>query len=968
MPSEVFIPDDFPTIQAGINAVDSGGTVHVAAGLYTPSSTILITKPVTILGPQANVDPRPNCFTTRTPGDTTTEAIIDGNNTLSTIIRIQADDVTLNGFEIRNGTGDLVDSLAAAPVKQRPKVIYNIIHAANRDEGIQLRNIVEGVISYNHVFDTAGDGINMCCGTTDSVISFNEVHDIRSPDAAIYVYESTFMRIEGNIVYNVSINDGIKLGDAGGVDANLSGGLILNNLVHDIIEDGITVKTSDTVVEGNEIYNSTSRNGAIFLDYDIDNIDIINNCIHDNGVLGDGKTTYGIRGGIDNKLPTNVHVNFNNIFDNIDGGLFYNSLTGTPLNAENNWWGSPDGPNTPGGDTVVGNVDYDPWLSSAAPVCNPRITCPENITVENDTGECSAVVSYTISASSNDCGITEITGNGQTETYSPPQPSVTLSEQQTFPVGSTLVTYTATNASGDTAECSFTVTVNDTEPPEITCPDDIVVNNDPGECGANVTYTEPTVIDNCPNVTFSCTPASGSFFPVGTNTVACTATDAAGNTSTCTFSVTVNDTEPPEISCPDDIVVNNDPGECGAMVTYTEPTVTDNCTVVTFSCTPASGSFFPVGTNTVTCTATDAAGNTAECTFTVTVNDTEPPEITCPDDIVVNNDPGECGAIVTFPDPIVQDNCPNSTVACTPSSGSFFPVGMTTVECTATDASGNSSDSCSFEVTVHDTEPPRISCSSDLLVEVDPGEEGTVVTYPDPTVTDNCPGVTFSCSPPSGTFFPLGTTEVTCTAEDNAGNMTTCSFTVQVRVRSQNTLLLNVGLFKDVQVHSNVTLEVQANLGEPRNTLLNQQEVSDFSLQDSNGFEIIRTQLVYDWVAFYTDHQRRVFVPEHCNAQILRCEAAGDELTVRCNAIPGSGEFTVLNDDVRPIPGIPEANLVSIRFTILYRVQYYCNDIPLCDFDVPITTVDQIVLYYPEGTFIEANISDVSCTIVEEDR
>ncbi|MDN4594492.1 HYR domain-containing protein [Polycladomyces subterraneus] len=161
--------------------------------------------------------------------------------------------------------------------------------------------------------------------------------------------------------------------------------------------------------------------------------------------------------------------------------------------------------------------------------------------------------------------------------------------------------------------------MQDTEPPVITCPANITISNDPGECGAFVTFPDPTVTDNCP-VTVSCSPASGSFFPVGTTTVTCTATDAAGNTSTCSFTVTVQDTEAPVITCPADVTVPNDPGENGAIVTYPNPTVTDNCPgPIDVSCSPASGSFFPIGTSTVTCTATDAAGNTATCSFTVTV-------------------------------------------------------------------------------------------------------------------------------------------------------------------------------------------------------------------------------------------------------------------------------------------------------------------------------------------------------------
>ncbi|MGP4075787.1 HYR domain-containing protein [Halobacillus sp. K22] len=545
MPSEVFVPSEYATIQEGIDAVDAGGTVNVAAGLYSPTATIMANKSVSILGPQANVDPRPNCMTTRIPGDPATEAIVDGTLfNLARIFRITADDVTINGFEIRNGTGDLVDAPDAAPTKLRPNVIYNIIHGA-ADEGVQLRRIVEGAISYNHIYDTAGDGINICCSSDNNTISYNELHAIRSTDAGIALYQATNSIIEYNILYDMTAmvsNDGIKLGDDTGVDENLPGGIIRNNIIYNINEDGIVVIMSDTLVEGNEVYDSRGTNGALFLDGQTNNITIINNCIHDNG---DGpNTTYGIVVGKAGNVPTNVRVNGNNIFNNPDGGLFYNSMAAPPLDAENNWWGSEDGPNTPGGDTTVGNVDYTPWLTEPAAVCNPNISCPVDITVANDPGVCSATVSYEVVARSNDCGITEISCNGRTETISPPLQTVTLVEEQSFPVGMTEVTCSTTNTSGDSATCSFLVIVEDTESPTIHCPEDILVGVPPGDTGTVVTYPDPTVSDNCSVVTHICSPPSGSFFPLGVTSVTCMAEDSAGNMSSCSFDITVIELPP----------------------------------------------------------------------------------------------------------------------------------------------------------------------------------------------------------------------------------------------------------------------------------------------------------------------------------------------------------------------------------------------------------------------------------------
>jgi hypothetical protein len=150
-----------------------------------------------------------------------------------------------------------------------------------------------------------------------------------------------------------------------------------------------------------------------------------------------------------------------------------------------------------------------------------------------------------------------------------------------------------------------------------------------------------------------------------------------------------------------------------------------------------------------------------------------PCKITCPANIVVSNDPSQCGAIVNYPAPVTTGDC--RPVTCTPASGSFFPVGTTTVTCTSGAAS------CTFTVTVNDTEPPTITCPSNIIVQTPtPGAICAVVNFPPPVASDNCPGVTVVCSPPSGSCLKPGITIVTCIATDAAGNTASCIFLVTV--------------------------------------------------------------------------------------------------------------------------------------------------------------------------------------------
>jgi len=154
--------------------------------------------------------------------------------------------------------------------------------------------------------------------------------------------------------------------------------------------------------------------------------------------------------------------------------------------------------------------------------------------------------------------------------------------------------------------------------------------------------------------------------------------------------------------------------------------------------------------------------------------------LTCPANITVSNAANQCGAVVNYPAPTTSGTC--GTVTCSPPSGSFFPVGATTVNCseqvsTPTGGAGPAivtGASCSFTVTVNDTQPPTITCPANVVSPA-PGP----VAF-SPTASDNCPGVKTTCTPPSGSTFNAGTTNVTCTATDTAGNTATCGFTVTV--------------------------------------------------------------------------------------------------------------------------------------------------------------------------------------------
>jgi hypothetical protein len=414
---------------------------------------------------------------------------------------------------------------------------------------------------------------------------------------------------------------------------------------------------------------------------------------------------------------------------------------------------------------AAGNTGAASFIVTVTDIVPPTLTVPADITVNVDSGQPTAVVSFTPTATDN-------SGVAPTIVSAPPSGSA-------FPIGMTTVTVTATDASGNPTVNTFVVTVIDNEPPALTVPADITVNVGPGQSTAMVNFT-PTATDNsgvAPTIVSA--PPSGSAFPIGMTTVTVTATDADGNQTVDTFTVTVLDAEPPVLTVPADITVSTDPGQPTAVVNFT-PTATDNSGVApTIVSAPPSGSAFPIGMTTVTVTATDADGNQTMDTFVVTVLDAEPPALTVPADITVNADPGQPTAVVNFTPTATDNSGVAPTIVSAPPSGSAFPIGMTTVMVTATDADGNQTVD-TFTVTVLDAEPPVLTVPADITVSTDPGQPTAVVNFT-PTATDNS-GVapTIVSAPPSGSAFPIGMTTVTVTATDADGNQTVDTFVVTV--------------------------------------------------------------------------------------------------------------------------------------------------------------------------------------------
>ena len=240
--------------------------------------------------------------------------------------------------------------------------------------------------------------------------------------------------------------------------------------------------------------------------------------------------------------------------------------------------------------------------------------------------------------------------------------------------GTTVVIWTFDDGNGNTSTQTQNVVIDDVTAPVITgCPPATInAQTGPGRttCDAIVTWTAPTATDNCNgNIIPVSSHNPGDVFPVGNTVVTYTFTDAAGNTTPCSFTVSVTDNTPPQIECPDSkVVLLSNATTCTGILTAEQiglPTVSDNCTNtndITISWSRSDGASqlddpFALGTTTISWTATDANNNVSEsCQQTITVEDRTAP--------VPNENPagdlptisGQCSVSVTTI-PTATDNC-----------------------------------------------------------------------------------------------------------------------------------------------------------------------------------------------------------------------------------------------------------------------------------------------------------------------
>lgn len=406
----------------------------------------------------------------------------------------------------------------------------------------------------------------------------------------------------------------------------------------------------------------------------------------------------------------------------------------------------------------------------------PVITCPQDITAYVTPSEgCYAIVNYDLPVATDNCELIslELASGGASGSL--------------FPVGVNTVTYIATDASLNTSECSFTITVVDNLQPTAVCQNINIYLDEFGSVTLTPEEVDGGSYDNCDSIALSIDVNSFSCATLGDNFVVLTVTDESNNSASCTATVTVLDTIAPVTAC-NDITINL-PDRNAYTLTQLEIDEiafgsSDNCS---FTYTLTSGTTVydcnSVGISyAVSLTFTDPSGNTSICTANVTITDSlsvcnDPPVAVCQDFLVSSGE--NCDAMVTVADIDGGSYDPDGD-SLTFVLDNYGPFGVGTHTVTLTVSDYEYSTSCTATVTVVDDTPPVAICQ-DLFIELDStGNISITAAQVDNGSSDACGIASITVSPSSFDCSNVGANTVTLTVTDNNLNVSTCVSTVTV--------------------------------------------------------------------------------------------------------------------------------------------------------------------------------------------
>ena len=346
-------------------------------------------------------------------------------------------------------------------------------------------------------------------------------------------------------------------------------------------------------------------------------------------------------------------------------------------------------------------------------------------------------------------------------------------------IGTNTVIFTASDAANNSSTCSATVTVEDKGAPILRCKAATIQLDNTGNATLSIAQIDNNSTDNCGITTRFLTKTAFSCSNLGTNSVVFFASDANGNSSTCSATVTVEDKTAPSVSCKAATIQLDNTGNATLTTALIDNASTDNCAITARSLSKTAFNCSNLGTNTVVFTAADVSNNSATCSATVTVQDKINPSAVCKAATIQLDNTGNATLTTVLVDNASTDNCGITSRVLSKTAFNCTNLGSNTVVFTATDASSNSS-TCSATVTVEDKVAPSVFCKAATIQLDNTGNATLTTVLVDNASTDNCGITSKALSKTAFNCTNLGTNTVVFTATDASSNSATCSATVTV--------------------------------------------------------------------------------------------------------------------------------------------------------------------------------------------
>ncbi len=414
-------------------------------------------------------------------------------------------------------------------------------------------------------------------------------------------------------------------------------------------------------------------------------------------------------------------------------------------------------------------------------------TQTQNIVIDDVTAPVADLV--TLADVTAECEVTALTDPTATDNCGG---IVTVTNDATLPISgegtTTVVTWTYDDGNGNTSTQTQNIVIDDVTAPVA---DLVTLADVTAECEVTA-LTDPTATDNCGGIV---TVTNNATLPIsiqGITTVTWTYDDGSGNTSTQTQNIVIDDVTAPVAICQNIDVYLDGAGNATIIAADIDGGSTDNCGVVSFSASITTFTCADLGPNNIIFTVDDGNGNSANCIAMVTITDTVAPVLTCPADVVVNNDLGVCSASgVALGAPLAVDNC--SIFSITNNSLTIYPVGVTNITWSVTDINGNVS-LCTQTVTVDDMEAPVLPVINDITVEC--GFTASI-----PIAIDNCTSLVIATTTDPLTYTTQGNHVINWSFDDGNGNSTT---------QTQNIIIDDVTApIADILTLSDITAECE---------------------------------------------------------------------------------------------------------------------------------------------------------------